>query len=115
MNTAIVMLGGAFGAAARFHLAGWFGREFPWGTLAINLIGSFLSAVVAARLAPGEPWRLFLAVGVLGGFTTFSAFSLETFELIDAGRLLAAVGYVLASVIGGLLAFACGQMLARPA
>ncbi len=113
MNTAIVMLGGAIGAAGRYHLGGLFARGFPWGTLTVNLIGSFLIAIVAARLAAGDPWRLFLAVGVLGGFTTFSAFTLETATLIDSGRLLPAIIYVLASVLGGLLAFAAGTMLAR--
>lgn len=115
MNTALVMLGGALGAAARYHLGGAFGRGFPWGTLAVNLIGCFLIAIVAARFAGGEPWRLFLAVGVLGGFTTFSAFALETVELIGGGRIMPALGYVLASVVGGLLAFVAGHALARAA
>lgn len=109
------MLGGAAGAAARYHLAGLFARGFPWGTLAVNLIGSFLIAIVASRFAAGEPWRLFLAVGVLGGFTTFSAFTLETFELVAAGRIASAFAYVLASVAGGLLAFVAGHLLVRPA
>jgi CrcB protein len=115
MNTALVMLGGALGAAARYHLAGLFGRGFPWGTLAVNLAGCFLIAIVVARFAEGEPWRLFLAVGLLGGFTTFSAFALETVELIDGGRIAAALLYVLASVAGGLIAFAGGHLLVRAA
>ena len=115
MNTALVMLGGALGAAARYHLGGLFARGFPWGTLVVNLVGCFLIAIVAARFAVGDPWRLFLAVGLLGGFTTLSAFTLETFELIDQGQALAAFAYVLASVAGGMAAFLAGHLLVRPA
>ena len=115
MNTALVMLGGALGAAARYHLGGLFARGFPWGTLVVNLAGCFLIAIVAARFSADEPWRLFLAVGVLGGFTTFSAFALETFELIDRGQALTAFAYVLASVAGGLLAFVAGHYAVRTA
>lgn len=115
MNTALVMLGGALGAAARYHLGGLFARGFPWGTLVINLLGCFLIAIVAARFAVEHPWRLFLAVGLLGGFTTFSAFALETFELIDRGQAFAAFAYALASVAGGMLAFLIGHALVRAA
>src|SRR5690242_2725577 len=89
----LVMLGGALGAGAR-HLTGratlaWFGPGYPWGTLAVNLIGGFLMGVLAGSLARfgqgGEQWRLLLGVGVLGGYTTFSAFSLDAMVMIERG------------------------------
>lgn len=87
----LVALGGALGSVARHLTAGlaarWLGMDFPWGTLAVNLVGSFLIGVVnelagtTARLSPDA--RLFLASGVLGGLTTYSAFSYETAGLIE--------------------------------
>lgn len=110
------MLGGAIGAGARFHLGNVLGRGggFPWGTLAVNLLGCVLIALVAARVTDG-PARLFLSVGLLGGFTTFSAFTAETAALIERGAFVPAAAYMLASVAGGLAAFLLGQALARPA
>ncbi|HEX8302947.1 fluoride efflux transporter CrcB [Sphingomonas sp.] len=117
----LVMLGGALGAGAR-HLAGkaaltWWGPDFPWGTLAVNVLGGFLMGLLAGSLArigeDGEQMRLLLGVGVLGGFTTFSAFSLDVINLMERGDWLSALGYVLASVAGSVAALALGLGLTR--
>ncbi len=115
------MLGGAIGAGAR-HLTGratlalW-GPGYPWGTLAVNLIGGLLMGVLAGSLARfgqgGEQWRLLLGVGVLGGFTTFSAFSLDLMVMLERGDWGTALGYALFSVIGALAALALGLNLMR--
>lgn len=101
-----VAAGGAIGAVLRFALTGAFGLQhvFPWATLTINIAGS-LAIGLAWGLSSESDWfaawgRLFLVVGVLGGFTTFSAFSLETLNLLEQGRLLHGLAYMLASVVG---------------
>jgi fluoride exporter len=116
MNTLLVMLGGAVGAAARYHLGGAIGRSsvYPWGTLWVNVLGGLLMGALMAR-APGETARLLLGVGVLGGFTTFSAFSLETVMLLQRGSAGAALGYVAASVLGACAALWLGLTLGRVA
>ena len=115
------MLGGAFGAGAR-HLVGratlaWWGPAYPWGTLAVNLLGGFTMGVLAGSLARfgqgGEQWRLLIGVGVLGGFTTFSSFSLEVMNMIERGQWGAGLGYALVSVIGSVAALAIGLGLTR--
>jgi len=110
-----VALGGALGSVARYLLTlvavAQFGVGFPWGTLAINIAGSALIGV-AAGLGVGGDVRLFLVTGVLGGFTTFSAFSLETGLLWERSPALAA-GYVAASLVLALAAFALCFGLAR--
>jgi len=114
------MLGGAFGAGAR-HLVGratlgLLGPNFPWGTLAVNLIGGLAMGLLAGglvRVEAGEQWRLLLGVGVLGGFTTFSAFSLEVMLMLERGDWGVALGYVLASVVGSIAALAAGLGVAR--
>ncbi len=116
----LVMTGGALGAGAR-HLAGraalaWLGAGFPWGTLFVNLTGGLLMGVLVgslARVAAAEPWRLFLGVGVLGGFTTFSSFSLDVVLLAQRGQLATAAGYLLVSVAGSIAALVAGLGLAR--
>ncbi len=115
------MLGGAVGAGAR-HLTGraalalW-GPGFPWGTLAVNLIGGFamglLAGWLAARASGDEAMRALLGVGVLGGFTTFSAFSLDAVLMVERGDYGAALAYVLASVVGSIVALFAGLQLTR--
>ncbi len=112
-----VALGGALGAVGRFLVSTVFfvPGEFPWPTLAINIAGSLgigLLWGLYGQHAWFESWgRYLLVVGFLGGFTTFSAFSLETVGLFEGGRLGAAAGYVGASVIGCVLAAWLGQRL----
>lgn len=120
-NLLLVMLGGAFGAGAR-HLVGratlaWWGPGYPWGTLIVNLAGGLLMGVLVGVLArvdqSGEQWRLLLGVGVLGGFTTFSAFSLDVVVLAERGAWFPAAGYILASVIGSVAALLLGLAAVR--
>lgn len=114
----LVMSGGAIGAGARFivgQLAS--ARDFPSGTLIVNLAGGLLMGLLAGTLArqgalEGPTW-LFLGVGVLGGFTTFSAFSLDAVTLIARGAYGPALAYVAASVLGSLGLFATGLFLTR--
>ncbi|MDR6848509.1 MAG: fluoride efflux transporter CrcB [Sphingomonas sp.] len=118
----LVMAGGALGSAARLlvgraTLAG-FGPNFPYGTLTVNLVGGLAMGVLAGILARhpnSEAWRLLLGVGVLGGFTTFSSFSLDTIALIERGSIGTALGYVLVSVIGSILAVFVGLTAVRVA
>jgi CrcB protein len=120
MSLLYVMLGGAFGSGARY-LTGratlsLFGPDFPYGTLAVNLIGGLLMGALAgslARASSAETWRLLLGVGVLGGFTTFSAFSLDTVTMIERGQIGIALGYVALSVVGSIAALFAGLSLAR--
>jgi CrcB protein len=104
-----VALGGALGSVARHVVS--LGAAYPWGTLAVNVTGSAAIGVLAG-LGLGGPARLFWITGVLGGFTTFSAFSLETALLWEDAPWLAAL-YVAASLVLGLGAFAAGWTLAR--
>ncbi len=115
-----VMLGGAMGAGGR-HLVGrtafaLFGPGLPVGTLFVNVSGGLLMGVLAgvlARHSVGEAWRLFLGIGVLGGFTTFSSFSLEMVTLIERGAIATAAGYALMSVVGAVAALFGGLYLVR--
>lgn len=117
----LVMLGGAFGAGARHLFGRWtlatFGPDLPWGTLGVNLIGGLLMGLLIGLLArgtiSGENTRLLLGVGVLGGFTTFSAFSLDAMVMIERGDWGVALTYILASVIGSILALAAGLAVTR--
>lgn len=122
-NMFLVMGGGAVGAALRYQLGRFAGHivpgaTWPWGTFAANLIGGFAMGLLAGWLArggqgAGEPARLLLGVGLLGGFTTFSAFSLETMLMIERGQGMLALGYALASVVGAVAALALGLTLMR--
>ena len=119
----LVFLGAGVGGSLRHginlitlrHTVG----DFPYGTLVINVVGSFLMGVMAAWLstkaghAAAQPLRLFLMTGVLGGFTTFSAFSLETVSMWERGEVGAAAAYVLASLVLSLLGLVAGMALVR--
>jgi len=85
----------------------------PLGTLAVNLVGSFAIGVCFVLLGPREGWQLFLMTGILGGFTTFSAFSLDTLKLIEGGQIALAIAYVIGSLAVSLAAVALGAALAR--
>ncbi len=120
-NLLAIAVGGALGAVARFGIgnavAALIGRAFPWGTLTVNLIGSICIGACFLLIVQNEDvrreWESVITVGFLGAFTTFSTFSLETLLLIEAGRVLPAAGYALASV--GLCVAGCalGMRLAR--
>jgi CrcB protein len=118
----LAALGGALGALARWavttalpHASG----AWPWATLLVNLTGCLaIGALLAVLLArfPASPWlRPFLAVGVLGGYTTYSTFAVDVVQLARSGRGLLAVAYVLASVLGGLVAVVLGLLAGRAA
>ena len=120
MQLFLVMIGGALGSGARFltsrAMIAWLGPDFPYGTLAVNLVGGLLMGLlvgILARAGGSEDWRLFVGVGVLGGFTTFSAFSLDLVTMLDRGAVAVAIGYALASVIGAAIALFAGLTLAR--
>jgi CrcB protein len=111
----LVALGGALGSVARWGLSGvvqrWSGSTFPWGTAAVNALGSlaigFVVALALERALVPPAARLFLVTGILGGFTTFSALSYETFALLRDGQWLGATLYAGGSVVVGVgLAFA---------
>lgn len=121
-NLFIVMAGGAVGAGLRHLFGRWtlaaFGPGYPWGTLGVNLIGALAMGLLVGVLARGggsEPVRLALGVGVLGGFTTFSAFSLDMVTMIERGASASAIGYALVSVIGAAAALFVGLQLTRGA
>lgn len=117
-NLIQVALGGALGASARYLFGTaslrLFGVAFPWGTLIVNVAGSFLMGVVVVVLAhTGNRFAPFIMTGVLGGFTTFSAFSLDALTLYERGQVGVALAYVLASVVLSLLGIGAGVMAAR--
>ncbi|MEN9946050.1 MAG: fluoride efflux transporter CrcB [Pseudomonadota bacterium] len=118
----LVFLGAGIGGVARFSLGKFIseilGKNFPWGTLTINLLGSFimgfLFVVINQKLTNLAPQlSALILVGVLGGFTTFSSFSIETLRLIQQGNLLYASGNIILSTVGGLLLVALGYNLGQ--
>lgn len=117
----LVMIGGAIGSGFRYHLSylsvRLFGPSFPWGTWAANLIGGFLMGILVGILVKmtdgGEPIRLFFGVGILGGFTTFSSFTLETINMFGRGDYALGAAYIGSSVAGSLLALMGGLALVR--
>jgi fluoride exporter len=118
-----VAAGGALGSMARFWLTGAVtaltGPRFPWGTLLINVVGSFVIGAVAgvtltpARMTMHPDLRIFLMVGICGGFTTFSAFSLQLLELLQTGYVVAGLLYAAGSVLLCLLFVWFGWYLGR--
>ena len=124
MNMLLVMAGGAIGAGLRYQLGRWAfalaGPGWPWGTFAANVLGGLAMGLLVGVLArtglgagAAENVRLFLGIGLLGGFTTFSSFSLEVVTMIERGALLGAGAYALASVLVSVAALFGGLMLAR--
>lgn len=121
--TFMIFLGGGIGAALRHGVnvlsAQWLGMTFPWGTLIVNVTGSFVIGLLAAYFAFrgdavwSQPLRLFLTTGILGGYTTFSAFSLDFALLFDRGEIGQGVAYVLASVGLSLAAVFLGLFVMR--
>lgn len=117
----LVMIGGAIGAGFRYNLSKialqHMGPGFPWGTWIANLLGGLLMGLLAGTLSrmveDGEPLRLFLGVGVLGGFTTFSAFSLETYNMLVRGDFMMAAAYAVSSVTGSIIMLFLGILLTR--
>lgn len=122
LHTLLVALGGAIGASLR-HLTGQFmmrlaGPNFPYGTITVNIVGSFVMGLFVAWLSrraggTSSELRLFFATGLLGGFTTFSAFSLDVATLWERGAEMTAAIYLLASVILSVAALFAGLWLAR--
>nr|WP_295465380.1 fluoride efflux transporter CrcB [Mesorhizobium sp.] len=117
----LVAAGGAIGSSLR-HLVNmaslrWFGPSFPWGTIFVNLAGCFAMGVmielIARKFGATQEMRLFLATGILGGFTTFSAFSLDAAVLWERGAHQLAALYVGATIVGTLAAIFAGLWLAR--
>ena len=117
----MVAIGGALGSVARYALTGLVprltGETFPWGTVIVNISGSFVIGLLQALSQPGERsyvspnGRLFLMYGVCGGYTTFSSFSLQTLQLLQERDLLKACGNVAASVVLCLVAVWLGYLL----
>ena len=117
----LVFFGGGLGASLR-HLvnvscARCLGTSFPWGTFIINISGSLVMGLIAGYLAlkggASQPWRLFLMTGILGGYTTFSAFSLDAALLYERGEIGSALFYVLGSVVLSIAGLFAGLALVR--
>ena len=121
MNYVLVFVGGGLGASLRHTIniacARCIGTSFPWGTFIINITGSTVMGLIAGYLAfkgeASQPWRLFLMTGILGGYTTFSAFSLDTAVLYERGELGLALFYVLGSVVLSIAGLFAGLALMR--
>lgn len=118
---AAVAAGGALGSASRYMVTVLvqraFGIGFPWWTLSVNVIGSFVMGIlvttIALRWSVGQVGQAFLMVGMLGGFTTFSAFSLDVATLVERNATVAAGGYVVGSVVLSIAGLFAGMALTR--
>lgn len=120
-NLLLVLAGGAIGAGFRYHVGRvalqQVGPGFPWGTLVVNLVGGLLMGILAGTVINDGPvdrplW-IFLGVGVLGGFTTFSAFSFDLFVMLERNELGTALAYAVCSVAGSLMLLVLGFWLVR--
>ncbi|WP_426131105.1 fluoride efflux transporter CrcB [Pararhizobium sp. PWRC1-1] len=117
----LVAAGGAVGSVLRYLVGLWtlrsFGPSFPWGTLTVNITGSFLigvlAEVIARKFGASAEMRVFLITGILGGYTTFSAFSLDAITLLERGEPVTALIYVASSVLLSALAVFAGLALMR--
>jgi CrcB protein len=120
-NILLVGLGGSLGSIARYLTQKWFlanyAQAFPWGTFAVNVTGCFLIGLLWGfnfkSFESNENWKLFLMTGLCGGFTTFSAFTLEGINLLKEQKLTLFFSYVAASIILGLLATYLGMRIAK--
>lgn len=116
-----IAVGGALGSVLRFWMSGWvtgmLGRGFPYGTLVVNVSGAllmgFLYVVLIDKFNASAEWRAALLIGLLGGYTTFSSFSIETFNLLQAGEILKALVNILLSVFVCLAATWLGVVVGR--
>ena len=116
----MVGLGGSIGAVSRYltslYITKFTGNGFPWATLGVNLVGCLLIGIITGIILDKEfswPVREFLIIGILGGFTTFSAFGMETINLIRSGSMGAAAGYVSISLLAGVVFAGVGILLSR--
>lgn len=119
-NLLAVGMGGFFGAVGRYWISGVaqrFGDRFPFGTLSVNLLGSLFLGLIATifleKMVVNQEVRLFLMVGLLGAFTTYSTFSLETLDLMRSGEWMVAGVNILANVIGTLIAVWAGVSIVK--
>jgi fluoride exporter len=121
MQYLLVALGGVVGATSRYYLQGlvyrWLGVMFPWGTLAVNLLGcffiGFLLEWAESRIVISNDLKIFLTIGVLGSFTTFSTFSYESMALLRSGELFLSIINVVSHIVGGLCLAWAGMMVAK--
>jgi fluoride exporter len=121
MNYVLVFIGGGLGSSLRHTVnvacARWLGTAFPYGTFLINITGSIIMGLIAGYLAfkgeASQPWRLFLMTGILGGYTTFSAFSLDAALLYERGAIGLALFYVVGSVAFSIFGLFAGLALVR--
>jgi len=122
INLLLIFIGGGTGSVARYSMMNLISRQtgpgaFPWHTLGVNILGAFvigiLMEVLALRLSMPQPSRLLLVTGFLGGFTTFSAFSLESALLLEKGDYMNMAAYIAASVIGTIVAVFIGSQLMK--
>jgi fluoride exporter len=119
LEVLFVALGGAIGSAARYLVGGWFaarfGAAFPYGTFVVNVTGSFIVGLFLAyaqeRVSLSPYWRLFFAVGFVGGYTTFSTYEYESVRLFQDGEMLLAAVYLIGSVVTGGVAAIAGIAL----
>ena len=119
-NTIFIGCGSFIGGAARYLISvamKTMSKDFPWGTLAVNLVGCFVIGLLwgffSKNSSESSSWALFMTVGICGGFTTFSTFSKEAFMMLQAGNYMGMLAYVGISVLVGIALVAAGYYLAR--